>query len=97
MQHLVKRFRKGLGRGLGRRRDSSCPHGISDNLSLVESESTVTIVCNNDHKTVERGLCTGVRVRVMRNQMDEPNLVVAVGDARYVLDRRIAKRIIVKT
>ncbi|MFO7660636.1 MAG: FeoA family protein [Candidatus Cloacimonadaceae bacterium] len=96
MQHLFKRFTRGLGRGFGRRRERTCPHGPYENLSQAQENSAVTITCNNDHKTVERGLCTGVQVRVLRNEMDEPNLIVAVGDARYVLDRRIAHRIKVK-
>ncbi len=33
---------------------------------------------------------------MFRNNYDEPNVVVAVGDARYVMDRRIAKTIKVK-
>jgi Fe2+ transport system protein FeoA len=65
-------------------------------LSGVQSESEVHITCNHDHKTVERGLYTGVLIRVLRNEPHEPNLVVAVGDARYVLDRRIAERIRVR-
>lgn len=67
-----------------------------DILSGVHSDSAVLITCNHDHKTVERGLYTGVQIRVLRNEPGEPNLVVAVGDARYVLDRRIAERIRVR-
>lgn len=93
MQHLFKHLRRGLGHGLGRHRNRTCPHGPFENLSQAQENSTVVITCNNDHRTVERGLCTGVRVRVLRNELDEPNLIVAVGDARYVLDRRIAHRI----
>jgi len=90
---MFKRFRKGLGRGLGWHGRTKHQHGPCDDLACVETDSTAVIVCNNDHKTVERGLCTGVQVRVLRNETDEPNIVVAVGDARYVLDRRIAHRI----
>ena len=93
MQHLFKHLRRGLGHSFGRRRERSCPHGAFENLSQAQENSTVTITCNNDHRTVERGLCTGVSVKVLRNEFDEPNLIVAVGDARYVLDRRIAHRI----
>lgn len=67
-----------------------------DCLSDVQAESTVQITCNHDHKTMERGLHTGVHIRVLRNEQQEPNIVVAVGDARYVLDRRIAERIRVR-
>ncbi|HPV00582.1 MAG TPA: FeoA domain-containing protein [Candidatus Cloacimonas acidaminovorans] len=45
---------------------------------------------------MERGLYIGAQISMFRNDDDEPNVVVAVGDARYVLDRRIAKTIKVK-
>lgn len=82
-----------MGQGFGRRRHKKCLPGSLDNLSQVGENSIVSITCNTDHKTVERGLYVGVQVKVLRNEPDEPNLIVAVGDARYVLDRRIARRI----
>ncbi|MDD4277097.1 MAG: FeoA domain-containing protein [Candidatus Cloacimonetes bacterium] len=33
---------------------------------------------------------------MFRNDLDEPNVIVAVGDSRYVLDRRIAQNIRVR-
>ncbi len=54
------------------------------------------MTCNNDIKTIERGLYHGKKVMSQRNEPGEPNIVVAVGDARYVLDRRIARMIRVR-
>ncbi len=54
------------------------------------------VYCNDDIKTIERGLYLGVQVKVMRNDLTEPNLIVAVGDSRYVLDRRVAEHIRVR-
>lgn len=54
------------------------------------------ITCNNDIKTIERGLYHGKKVKAQRNVTGEPNIVVAVGDSRYVLDRRIARMIRVR-
>ena len=68
----------------------------SDCLANAQEGRVVVIACNSDHKTMERGIYTGVEVKVLRNECKEPNLIVAVGDARYVLDRRIAKRIKVR-
>jgi Fe2+ transport system protein FeoA len=96
MQHWFRHLGRRLGRGLGRNHAQGRRSHPCENLAQAEAESTVTITCNNDHKTVERGLCTGVQVTVLRNEADEPNLIVAVGDARYVLDRRIAHRIKVR-
>jgi len=46
-------------------------------------------------KIIERGLYLGVLITMFRNDF-ENNVVVAVGDARYVIDRRIAGTIKVK-
>jgi Fe2+ transport system protein FeoA len=52
-----------------------------------------TVSCNNDIRTIERGIYIGVKIQIFRNEADEPNIIISVGDARYVLDRRIAKSI----
>jgi len=93
MRNWYRRLQRKLRVGLGRHHGTSCHKASCENLAQAVTDSTVTITCNNDHKTVERGLYTGVQVKILRNEMNEPNLIVAVGDARYVLDRRIAKRI----
>ena len=93
MRHLFRKMRRRLGLGTGRKQDSREFQRSCEDLAQAEAETIVTITSNNDHKTVERGLCTGVKIKVLRNELDEPNLIVAVGDARYVLDRRIARRI----
>ncbi|HOD59270.1 MAG TPA: FeoA family protein [Candidatus Syntrophosphaera sp.] len=61
---------------------------------LPEGESAI-IVNNQNLKTIERGLYPGAQIFMLRNRHYEPNLVIAVGDARYVLDRRISKQITV--
>jgi Fe2+ transport system protein FeoA len=91
MQHRYrKRLLAGWNRMLnGKRRKAHCCSILSD----VPAETEVTITCNHNYMTIERGLYTGVRIRVLRNEPSEPNLVIAVEDARYVLDRRIADSI----
>lgn len=54
------------------------------------------VFCNNDLRTIERGIYVGADISIFRNETDEPNLIVAVGDSRYVLDRRIAQNIRVR-
>lgn len=93
LNRLHRRMKHGFR---GRHYSEECPV-IGNNLSSATQDSVVTIICNNDHKTVERGLYTGVKVKILRNEPEEPNIVIAVGDARYVLDRRIARRIKIKT
>jgi len=97
---LSKRQRVHLRR-LGRRlfqQRGHCPrkHGDCISLAEVSSEQKATITCNADVKTIERGLYLGMSVSIIRNDPVEPNLIIAVGDARYVIDRRIARQIMVR-
>jgi len=62
---------------------------------LPKGEKAV-ITCNKHLLIIERGLYLGMSLTMQRNDSDEPNVIVAVGDARYVLDRRIAAEIRVK-
>jgi Fe2+ transport system protein FeoA len=55
-----------------------------------------TVYSNNDLHTIERGIYIGAKITILRNETEEPNLIVAVGDSRYVLDRRIAQKIDVR-
>ncbi len=93
------RFRRKLwlwwGRMTGRRnrypRDRQC-----HNLSQAVGGSVVMVTCNQNIRMVERGLYNGISIRILRNNRDEPNLIIAVGDSRYILDRRIAAHIKVR-
>ena len=75
-----------------------CPCKLGDCVSLTDlSEGKRgTVICNNNIRTIERGVYMGARIIVLRNEQYEPNIIIAVGDARYVLDRRIAKEIRLK-
>lgn len=77
-------------------RPCHCQSGDCVNLSLLPTGTEATITCNNDLKTIERGLYHGKKVTVFRGEPGEPNMVIAVGDARYVLDRRVASQIMVR-
>ena len=85
------------GRHLFRSR-RNCPCQRGDCLALADLTEGMqgTVYCNNDLRTIERGIYVGARISIFRNEAEEPNLVVAVGDARYVLDRRIARDIRIK-
>lgn len=41
------------------------------------------------------GLFGGATVKVIRNSMGSPNMVVGVGDSRYMLSKDTAQKIIV--
>lgn len=97
---LFGHHRTGLkhwGRRL-RGRHKTCPCAIDQCFSLdhLPENANAVIICNRNLKTIERGLYIGSRLSMFRNDSSEPNIIVAVGDARYVLDRRIAQEIRVK-
>lgn len=75
-----------------------CPCQRGDCLPMSELTEGVKgkVFCNNDLRTIERGIYVGADISIFRNETDEPNLIVAVGDSRYVLDRRIAQNIRVR-
>ncbi|MBP7310504.1 MAG: ferrous iron transport protein A [Candidatus Cloacimonetes bacterium] len=80
----------------GRRRACNNPHGTCLGLDSLLEGSTAIITCNRHLPTIERGLVQGVHIEMFRNDLAQPNVIIAVGDARYVLDRRIAREIRVK-
>ena len=92
-QMRLRRF----GRGMMRRRQR-CAMCAGDCVALSElAEGSKAIVLRNDDaRTIERGLYEGSEIEVYRNGEGEPNVIVAVGDSRYVLDRRIASLIRVR-
>ena len=73
-----------------RNRQYLCTVGDCLSLAEVPEGQKAMISCNRNLKTIERGFYLGMQISMFRNDANEPNLIVAVGDARYVLDRRIA-------
>lgn len=78
------------------RRCVHCKLGDCVPLSQLQENGIAVVTRNNDLRAIERGLYHGMQVSMFRNESSEPNLIVAVGDARYVLDRRIASLIMVR-
>ncbi|MDI3504160.1 MAG: hypothetical protein PWP64_1096 [Candidatus Cloacimonadota bacterium] len=76
-----------------RKRRFECHLGECLPMSDLEPGTQATVYCNNDLRTIERGIYRGAKITIFRNEPEEPNLIVAVGDSRYVLDRRVAKDI----
>jgi len=89
----LRRFGRSL---FGRHRPCYCKVGDCISLADLRTGREAVITCNTDIKTIERGLYSGKRVSSFRNNPDEPNLVIAVGDSRYVLDRRVSRQIMVR-
>lgn len=66
-------------------------------LSLSESvvSRKVTILANPDRKTVEMGLYPGASASVVKNEPNNPNIIVSVGECRYIIAKSIADNILV--
>ncbi|MDD3050928.1 MAG: FeoA family protein [Candidatus Cloacimonetes bacterium] len=60
----------------------------------LENEEMI-IARNLDRKTVEMGLFCGANIKVIRNNENDQNLIVVVGDSRYIISREIAQMIYV--
>lgn len=91
-----RRMRQWGSRFFQSRRQCHCQRGDCLALSDLSEGKSGTVYCNNDLRTIERGIYVGSRISIFRNELQEPNIIVAVGDARYVLDRRIADLIRVR-
>lgn len=78
------------------RRVCECQRGDCLPMSELTEGITGTVFCNNDLRTIERGIYVGAKILIFRNEIDEPNIIISVGDSRYVLDRRIAMNIRVR-
>jgi Fe2+ transport system protein FeoA len=98
---VLKQLNRFLFRNFGRHfqyrpRHCHCSSGDCITLNELSSGKEAMITCNNDIKTIERGFYHGKRVTALRNDANDPNIVIAAGDSRYVLDRRVAKLIKVR-
>jgi len=70
--------------------------GISPRpLSECREDTSYMILENSNKQSMEMGLFGGAHVRVIRNSMASPNMVVGVNDSRYMLSKETASKIIV--
>ncbi len=76
-----------------RRRKQSRKGKLSLSESMVNRK--VTILANPDRKTVEMGLYPGATASVVKNEPFNPNLIVSVGECRYIIAKSIADEILV--
>ncbi|MBN2460435.1 MAG: ferrous iron transport protein A [Candidatus Cloacimonetes bacterium] len=54
------------------------------------------ILHNPDRKTVEMGIFCGSIVTVQKNDPVDQNLIVAIGETRYIIPRDLAGKILVR-
>ncbi|MCD4829466.1 MAG: ferrous iron transport protein A [Candidatus Cloacimonetes bacterium] len=72
-----------------------CPVGKTPPCPLSDcpEKARVRVVSNPDRQTLELGIYPGSLVKVFKNHLGDPNLVVGIGDSRFILDRSLARNI----
>ncbi|HHE37312.1 MAG TPA: ferrous iron transport protein A [Candidatus Cloacimonetes bacterium] len=88
----------GKGQGLRRRhRHKHCRHhGRNFNLNYGELGKKYVVISNPDKKTVEMGIFAGSMIEVQKNERSEPNIIVGVGESRYIIPRDLAEQILIR-
>lgn len=66
-----------------------CAHPLSD----FAQGANIVVVSNKDRKTLEMGLFSGAFVTVLKNRPRDANMVVAVGESRYIIAKDAAAKI----
>lgn len=96
-------FGKGRGFGRGMKHKHQCGkrcHRYRDrdyaSLNQAELGKKYVIVCNPDRKTFEMGIFAGGIISVQKNDPNDNNIVVGVGNSRYIIPRELAERILIQ-
>lgn len=71
-------------------------HATRAALAELTAGGAGVIAANPDRRSREMGLAPGAAVRVTRNHRRDHALVIALGDARFFISRRIAEGITVE-
>ena len=81
------------GKGFGYRH-----HGRLRCINLDEAAvgQRYRVIANPDKKTMEMGIYHSGVITVHKNEENNPNIVVGVGESRYIIPRELAKRILIK-
>jgi len=84
------------GHGCPKRCLSPGDGAASTRLSECCEGQKAIIRSNPDLRTLEMGLCSGVPVRIMRNEKSERKMLLCLHGQRYVIPIEIAEQILVK-
>jgi len=92
-------FRRAFGKRIrNSRRCHHTRHQHGHQITLAEAEvgKKYIIMHNPDVKTMEMGLYRSGIITVHKNEQENPNIVVGVGESRYIIPRDLAGNIIVR-
>ncbi len=86
--------RRGLGKH--KRLRHRLRHYAPTNLNNAQINRKYIVRFNPDKKTIEMGIYAGSIISVQKNELDDPNIIVAIGESRYIIPRKIAEQILIK-
>ncbi|MBC8385785.1 MAG: ferrous iron transport protein A [Candidatus Cloacimonetes bacterium] len=89
-------WKKGHGKGRKHRHRHCRRHGIQHNLNCGEIGKKYVVISNPDKKTVEMGIFAGSMIEIQKNESSEPNIIVGVGESRYIIPRELAEQILIR-
>lgn len=69
---------------------------LFENLLSAKQGEKYVIMCNPDKKTMEMGLYVGGLISVQKNDLSDPNIVIGVGESRYIIPRELAEKILIR-
>ena len=77
---------------------NGCRLDNDQTIPLVEGrlDKEYSILCNNIQKYIELGMYHGNTVKIIKNDHSDRNLIIAVGESRYILSKNIAQNIMVR-
>ncbi|HCX73218.1 MAG TPA: hypothetical protein DHM37_05825 [Candidatus Cloacimonas sp.] len=77
-----------------------CNRGSNNNrfLNLCEAEvgRKYVVVDNPDHKIMEMGVFNGCVITVHKNNPSDSNIIIAVGESRFIIPKPTACRILIR-
>ena len=86
----------GNGRRRRARRRDGCCRRHPKPLSECCEETVHVIVDNQDKQSMEMGLFGGAKVKIVRNSIESPNMVIGINESRYMLNKETARQIMVR-
>lgn len=84
------------GHGCPKRGFSPGEKATAIRLSECREGQKAIIRSNPDLRTLEMGFCSGVPVRIMRNEESERKMLLCLHGHRYIIPIEIAEQILVK-
>ena len=89
-------WKKSHGKGKNHRHKHCHHQGRHHNLNCGEIGKKYVVISNPDKKTVEMGIFAGSMIEVQKNETTEPNIIVGVGESRYIIPRELAEKILIR-